>query len=221
MRRTKYILLFIATYTFCWAQPSNGKDPKSKSILEKLSNQYEKYETMEVSFDLILDLPDQESEIQKGQLKQKGEKYWLDLSDQAIYSDGTILWLHLKDNNEVQINDAESPEDEESFLTPKDMMRIYESDDYSYTLVEEKGKGKSKISVIEFKPNNPDSEYAKLRLSVSETKNEMKSMIVFSKDGSKYTLEIKSILSNKNYEDSIFVFDATKFPGIHVEDLRL
>ena len=220
MQRFIYTIVFITSVAMIMAQPSIGKNPETRAILENLSNQYETYSSMEVIFDLILDLPNQDSETQKGKLIQKGDLYLLDLQDQAIYSDGTAVWLHLKDNNEVQINDAAS-EDEESFLTPKDMMRIYESDDYEYAIIGEEGKGKNKLTIIEFKPTNPDSEYSKLRLTVNSHLNEMTSMIVFSKDGSKYTLDIKDILSNKAYKDSMFTFDAKKFPGIHVEDLRL
>jgi hypothetical protein len=46
-------------------------------------------------------------------------------------------------------------------------------------------------------------------------------MKVFAKDGSRYTLKVNEIKPNKNYGPETFVFDASKYPGIHVEDLRI
>jgi outer membrane lipoprotein-sorting protein len=202
------------------AQDGSNQDPQAKKILQKLSEEYKVYNTMEVSFNLVLDLPDQAPETQKGTVIQKGDKYFLDLKDQAIYCNGKYVWLHLKDNNEVQINDLDE-DAEDSFLTPRDMMTIYESDDYNYAVIGSEKKNGRTLTLIEFKPTNPDSEYSKLRLSVDTKKNRMSSMEVFSKDGSKYILTIDKVLSNKDYIDAIFAFDASRFPGIHVEDLRL
>ena len=216
----KISLLIFSIIAINCAYAQNGMDPEARKILEKLSNEYNSYSSMEVTFDLVLDLPDQSPETQKGKVIQKGDKYILDLQDQAIYCDGNYVWLHLKDNEEVQINDLDE-DAEDSFLTPKDMMTIYESDDYSYAVNGTEKSGSKTLTLIEFKPNDPDSEYSKLRLSVDKKANKMSQMMVFSKDGSKYTLIVKDILSNKSYADALFVFDPKKFPGIHVEDLRL
>ena len=219
MSRNALIIILTAVVTSLGIAQGNI-DKEAKNILEKLSKEYNSYASMEVTFDLILDLPDQSPETQNGKVIQKGDKYVLDLDDQAIYCDGNYVWLHLKDNEEVQINDIDEDADD-AFLTPKDMMTIYESDDYTYGITgTEKSKGTS-ITLIEFKPTDPDSEYSKLRLSVDKKANRMTSMKVFSKDGSKYTLVVKDIIKNKDFADAAFVFDPKKFPGIHVEDLRL
>ncbi len=217
------ILLLTLMIPFLNFAQSNGAepDPKAKKILENLSKEYESYNTMEVIFDLIIDLPDQEREVQKGHVIQKGDRYKLDLDVQAIYSDGIFVWVYLKDNNEVQINDVETDDDEAGFLTPRDMMRIYESDDYYYEIVAVEKSLQGPLTVIEFKPTNPDSEYSKLRLSVLEKKKRTSSLEVFSKDGSRYILKVKDLITNKSYDNNTFVFDPKDFPGIRVEDLRL
>ena len=100
-------------------------------------------------------------------------------------------------------------------------MRIYESEDYLFDIVGNNTVNGRKLTFIEFKPNDSDSEYSKLRLAVDEKRKRMTSMEVFSKDGSKYTMSINSMKTNIKYEGKIFVFDPKKFPGIHIEDLRL
>ena len=219
MYRKIFVLIFSVIVTNLGIA-QGGVDREARNILEKLSKEYNSYSSMEVTFDLILDLPDQSPETQNGKVIQKGDKYVLDLEDQAIYCDGNYVWLHLKDNEEVQINDIDEDADD-AFLTPRDMMTIYESDDYSYGISGTEKAGKKTITLIEFKPNDPESEYSKLRLSVDKKANRMTSMKVFSKDGSKYTLNVKDIIKNKDFADAAFIFDPKKFPGIHVEDLRL
>jgi len=219
MKRMMLLLLCISSLSLT-AQNGGLKDPEARKILENLSKEYNSYSSMEVIFDLVLDLPEQKPETQKGKVIQMGEMYILDLQDQGIYCDGNYVWLHLRDNNEVQINDIDE-DAEDSFLTPRDMMTIYESEDYEYAIVGKENKGNITLTNIEFKPTDPDSEYSKLRISVDRKKNRMSQMEVFSKDGSRYTLNIREILSNKTYLNSIFTFDASKYPGIHVEDLRL
>jgi outer membrane lipoprotein carrier protein len=78
-----------------------------------------------------------------------------------------------------------------------------------------------KVTQIEFKPLDRDSEYSKMVLYVDEKSKEMAQMKVFSKDGGRYTLKINDIVANKKYAMETFTFDESKFPGIHIEDLRI
>jgi outer membrane lipoprotein-sorting protein len=195
-------------------------DPAAKKILDNLKAEYDTYKSMEVSFELTLELPQQESEIQNGLVIQQGDQYKLELDDRAIYSDGQYVWLHIKKNNEVQINDAEMDE-EANMMSPKDMLQLYESGKFAYAITDEPTLDGKKVIQIEFKPLERDSEFSKMSLLVDKKTEKMAQMKVFSKDGGKYTLKINDITANKKYAASTFAFDKSKFPGIHVEDLRI
>jgi len=195
-------------------------NPKATKILDKIRADFESYKSMEAEFDLVIALPEQPEEVQKGKVIQQGGKYLVDLDQQAIYSDGTAVWLHLKKNNEVQINDPDLGEGTD-VLSPKDMMRIYESGDYAYDITGEQMIAGVKHTVIDFKPLDPDSEYFKITLLVDKANNKMAEMKVFSKDGSRYTLKINNIVGNKEYNEGIFTFDESKYPDIYIEDLRI
>jgi outer membrane lipoprotein-sorting protein len=205
--------------TFVFAQQASDSDPQARTTLENLKKEYDSYSSLEINFDLTLDLPDQAPEQQKGKVIQSGEKYKLELDAQAVYCDGETVWVHLKDNNEVQINDVEETEDD-SFLTPTDMLRIYESEDFYYAITDSSTKEGNNYQTIEFKPLEDNSEYSKMRIVVNTTGRKINSMEIFSKDGSKYKLEVNNFLTNKEFPAKSFVFDASNFPGIHVEDLR-
>ncbi|MEL6863140.1 MAG: outer membrane lipoprotein carrier protein LolA [Bacteroidota bacterium] len=196
-------------------------DPRSTAILKKVKDTYESYKSMEVAFTLTIDIPEQDTEVQKGSIAQKGDKYHLQLGSQEIISDGSTLWFHLKNNNEVQINSLDGEEDSEEILSPQALMRIYESDQYLSFLANEMTKNGKTLQYIEFKPTDRDSEYSKLKVLVNKKNNQVEEIMVFAKDGSRFTLAIDKLTPNKNFEEAYFRFDASKYPGIHVEDLRV
>jgi len=223
MLKYTFLLFFLAFTTLSIAQPGNfteENDPAAKKILDKLKAEYDTYNSLEVDFELVLELPQQEAEIQNGLVIQQGDNYKLELDDRAIYSNGEYVWLHIKKNNEVQINDAEMDEDA-GLMSPKDMLQLYESGEFIYGITGEPLIDGKKTTQIDFKPLDSDSEFSKMSLFVDKKSKKMSQMKVFSKDGSRYTLKINDITPNKKYVPAIFAFDESQFPGIHVEDLRI
>lgn len=195
-------------------------DKEAKRILEKMRQQYESYESVAADFKLTIEIPEMDKEIQQGKIIQRDEQYKLDLPDQAVICDGETLWLHLKKNKEVQINDVEESEDID-ILSPKDLLRMYEKDDYLYALTNDDFEGKVAIQQIEFKPNDRDSEIAKLRLTINKKNLEVMRIQAFNKDGSRYTLEVTTFKTNPTINATTFVFNKADYPGVRVEDLRL
>ena len=223
MTKSIFILIFSLSISIGHGQTMltvEDNDPAAKKILDKLKAEYDTYTSMEVDFELVLELPQQETEIQNGLVIQQGENYKLELDDRAIYSNGEYLWLHIKKNNEVQINDADM-DDETNMMSPKDMLQLYDSGKFAYVITAEPLLNGRKVTQIEFKPLDRDSEFSKMTLYVDKKSKKMAQMKVFSKDGGRYTLKINDITPNKKYPLGIFAFDESKFPGIHVEDLRI
>lgn len=196
------------------------KDPKAKKILDDISSQFSSFKTLEMEFDLEIAFVGQSAEVQSGKLIQAGDKFFVDMPAQTIYCNGASLWIHLKNNKEVQLNNAEAAA-EGGFLDPSSLLNIYKTGDYAYAVTNESKEDDLSIQQIEFKPLDSDSPYTKLRMTVVKNKNEVRRMKVFGKDGSNYTLVIKNISSNKLYPPETFNFDQSKFPGVHVEDLRI
>ncbi len=203
-----------------YAQVNEKSDPEATKILDKLKKKYDSFLSMEAEFTLELKLSGQDTEIQNGKIIQSGDMYYLNLDDQEIYNNGTHIWVHLKSNKEVQLSDADF-EDEGQIMSPKDILRIYESNEYIYAITDVRTEKGTKLTDIEFKPLDRDSEYIKMRISISKKDNMMKNITIFARDGSRYTLNLGDIASNKTYDDKIFAFDKAAYPKVHVEDLRL
>jgi outer membrane lipoprotein-sorting protein len=194
-------------------------DPKAKVILDKLKKQYDSYKSMEVKFEMEIELPNQPKELQKGTIIQDGLKYQVKLKDQEIFADGKTVWIYLKKNKEVQITDMDDSSSD--FLSPKQMMSLYDTGDFAYSIIEERKVNGQQFADIEFKPLTKKSDYTKMRLTVDKKTNKMVYLRVFSRDGSRYTLKVSDIIANKKYDAGIFTFNPKATPGVHIEDLRI
>ena len=211
-------LLGIAQNQYVKTQDS---DPKAKKILDKVKKQYDAYQSLYSEFTLEIEIPEQAKEIQKGKIAQKGEKYRLELQGQEFISDGETVWVYLKNNKEVQINDAEEAEADGEILSPKDLLTIYEKGKYAYILTNETYINRIAVQQIEFKPLEEDNEYFKIRLTVEKNTSQVRSIKIFSKDGTRFTLTMDKTTPNKTFASNYFSFDRSKYPkDIHVEDLR-
>lgn len=193
-------------------------DPKAKSLLDKVRKQYDAYQSIEASFTLTLELAEQKPDVQKGTITQQGEKYRLELIDKTIICDGATVWFHNKRNREVQINTAASGN---SLLSPRELMRIHERKDFIYAITSEGVENGKPCHFVEFKPTTKNSEYSKLRLSVDKKTNQIIGVKTFGKDGSRCTMVINELTSNKTYPNGTFNFDKSKHPGVKIEDLRI
>lgn len=204
------------------AQPkgtTEKSDPQAKLILDRLKKNFEKNKSSEINFDLIIDLVGQKTEKQKGKIIQSGKKFFASTGDQEIYCDGKTVWMYLKDANEVQINNFD-PKSASDFMSPQQIINMYETGQYIYAITGEETIGNKKIINIEFKPKSKNSEYSKIRFGIDKSDNP-NYIKVFSKNSSTFTLVFKEVFYNKTYTNDSFAFSAKKYPGVHIEDLRV
>jgi len=217
-------LLLLSFSAGAYAQspaPPEKSDPEAKKVLGKIRKKYEGYKNMEAAFTLTIEVPGQPREIQKGTIGQQDKKFRLVMDAQEIVSDGVSTWVYLKKNNEVQINDADPEDAESAFLTPRDLLRRYEKGDFIYAITDKITEKGRLLTQIEFKPVDRNSDYTKLRLSIDEQSGAIESVRAFARDGSRYIFQITRTDTSKNLPASYFTFDKSKYPGVHVEDLRL
>ena len=200
--------------------PPEKADPEAKKVLDRIRKKYEGYKSFEAGFALTVEVPGQPKEVQNGTIGQQGEKFRLEMDQQTIASDGKTTWVYLKSNNEIQINDTD-PNSDNGFLTPRDLLRRYEKGDFLYAITDKTTDKKRVLTQIEFKPKDKSSEYSKLRISIDEKAGTIDSIKAFAKDGSRYAFQVSRFTPNKAFGDGTFQLDPKRFPGAHVEDLRM
>lgn len=201
------------------AQTSMKSDPEATKILNRVKSNYKKYKSSEIDFDLLIEMQGQKAETQKGKLVQMGKKFMASTGDQELYCDGKTVWVYLKDAKEVQVNNFD-PNASAEFISPDQLMTMYEKGDYIYAITGEEKIGGKTYTDIEFKPKDKNSQYAKIRMAIDKA-DQPHYIKVFSKNGSKFTLVINKIINNRNYPANYFVFNSKTHPGVHIEDLRI
>ncbi len=195
-------------------------DPEATAILKKVSDEYKALESLEVEFSLTIEIPESDVEKQSGKMAQAGEKYRMEMGGREIICNGDKLWMYMKDRNEVQINDVTEDDEEESMMSPNDLFNMYEKGEYICALSAEFVEAGKTVQQIEFKPVDKFSDYTKLRLTLAKKGNQVMRMKVFSKDGSRYTLNIDKLAKNKKFDDRFFTFHKADYPeGLRVSDL--
>ena len=193
------------------------KDPKAKAILDKLSEQNKNYNTISANFDYNLKNSGEGiDETQSGKLITKGNKYKLEIAGQQIISDGTTAWTFLKDDCEVQIQEAEG-DDEEGIFDPVSIFTIYENG-FKYKFDSDNGT----TQIINLYPEDANEKsYHTIKLLVDKAKTQITSIVIKAKDGNTYTYNLKSFDTNKNFSDDFFKFKVENSGCDEVEEIDL
>ncbi|MEM6725240.1 MAG: outer membrane lipoprotein carrier protein LolA [Bacteroidota bacterium] len=191
-------------------------DPIAEKIMKGVKEKYQAFTSMEVAINIKIEGEGEEEE-QSMKAKMKGDKYRLEMVDKDVICDGETIWFHLKDINEVQINNPATEEDE---LTPTGMIKLYEQD-MIYVMVGEAKEDGRTVYKIEFKPKDRDMDFSKFRVSIDKQTSEVTRIIAFSKAASRYILTFSNLKANGAIGDEQFSFDPKNFKDIIVEDLRL
>ena len=228
MKELKFIALALIcalTFNIALAQDNaymsvEDSDPDATRLLNKLKAKYEGFENMKMDFSLEIEFPEEDKIVQEGNIFREGSKFYMDFEQQSVISNGDKVWIHLKNNNEVQIYDAAAMADEENFMSPENLLKLYDSDAFVFAISDEMVKDGRTVAFIACKPIDKDSEFSKMRLTVDTKNTDMVSVKAFSKDGSRYTFINEALKSNLDIPSSKFEFNAADFPDIYVEDMR-
>ena len=198
---------------------AQNTDAKAKAILAEVSKKYRSYNVIKTDFSYMLENPQAKiKETQQGSLIAKSEanKYKVTMTDQELYSDGKSQWTYLKDNKEVQITDVDNNTDG---INPAKIFTIYEKG-YKYLFTGEKKVGAKTLQTIDLSPLDIKKSIFKIRLTIDKAAKQITNVVIFDKSGNRYTYAIKSFTPNVKVAESVFAFDAKKYPGVEVVDLR-
>lgn len=192
-------------------------DAKAKAILAEVSKKYKSYNGVKSEFTFMLESPQNKAkETQQGTLFTKGNKYKVVMTDQDIISNGKTQWTYLKKDKEVQVsgidNNAEA-------TNPAKLFTLYETG-FKYLYTGDQKTGAKVYQMIDLSPNDTNKSYFKIRLGIDKAAKQIGTMLIFDKNGNKYTYLVKTFTPNVQLPESTFSFDAKKYPGVEVVDLR-
>lgn len=201
------------------AMAQQGKsDPKAKVVLDNVSKKFKSLKSVIANFILKVEGANNSvTESRKGSVYLKGAKYKVVMGDQEIISDNKTSWTYAKDVNEVTINNVDQ---NSQGMTPAKIFTNFYDKDFLYKLNGETTEKGKVLQNIELTPTDKSKNFFKVLIDVDKKTQTLARMKVFEKNGNKYTYEISSFEPNGAVTDAMFTFDAKKYPGVEVVDLR-
>lgn len=213
MKKTAWLLSLTLLLTFpAVAQ----KDKRAQTILDAMSKKYKSLKSYQATF-TYASVGAGTKESYKGDLTVKNEKFRLVLGGQEVFTDGKTMSTYIKESNEVNVQDYDKNETNE--LNPTQIYTIYKRG-FDYRFLKEQKQGGRSLEVIELTPNREKSPIATIQISVDKTDSSVRNWLIINKDGKRTTYTITKFTPNANVQDSYFVFDKGKYPGVEVVDLR-
>lgn len=225
MKKSLLLIVLMMGATLAFAQKGIKKDdrhikndPAAQALLDKVGAKYKTYTSLEVDFSIVLESKeDNIKENMSGSAWVKKDKYRVNTDKIEIVCDNVKRWTYLKESNEVQVNFYEP--DESTIESPAQLFTLYNKNFFFRMEADDKIDGKA-VKVVELIPQKIDKgTYEKVLLSIDPATNNIVQAKVFNKDKVTYTWKITKFTPNAKIDDSKFVFDASKHPKVHVEDM--
>lgn len=222
MKKIITSLFFItAVFTSVFAQPKPGQgsnDPEAKKVLDAVSTKFKTFKAVQAKFSLSIENAAGKTLGNKsGTVYMKGSKYRISVTGQEIFCDGTNVSTYDKAANEVTITKVDPTA---NTITPQKLFTDFYDKDFLYKLNGDKTVKGKVVTEIELTPVDKTKTFFKVLLYVDKTANTITGAKLFEKAGNRYNYTVSNFNGNANISDAQFVFDAKKYPGAEVVDLR-
>ncbi|MDF2479115.1 MAG: hypothetical protein K0S24_4598 [Sphingobacterium sp.] len=206
-----FLLLTISQYSY-------AQNNAAKALLNKVSQKYNGYKTMQAGFTLDIRQANGSSHSDAGTLylDKANNKYHVNTKNQILISDSKTQWNIMKAEKEVEISEASNSTNE---INPTNIFTFYTSG-FNYALANtEKAKGIS-LSVVELKPIDSKKNYSKIKLRINKANHLIYDTTIFDKSGNRYTYTLNAQEGNKAIASSFFTFNKSNYTGFDIVDLR-
>lgn len=222
MKRILALSFLLASFCITNAQNTANSqgtnDPAAKKILESVSAKFKSYSTVKAAFSLkIENSAGKVQGVKKGTAYMKGNQYKVELTDQEIFCNAQNVWTYDKNSNEVQVNKFDASA---SSFSPQKLFTNFYDKDFLYKLNGEKKEGGKTLQEIELTPTDKNKAFFKILAFVDKVSKTIVSTRLFEKNGNRYVYSVTSFSPNVKLDNSLFVFDPKKYPGVEVIDLQ-
>lgn len=219
MNKILTLITFLAITITTNAQVPKGmgsSDPEAKKVLDAVSSKFKSYKTVQAKFSLkVENAAGKNLGVKNGTVFMKGTKYRISITGQEIFSDGSTVWTFDKAANEVTISKIDPSANS---LTPQKLFTNFYDKDFLYKLngpVKLNGKN---LKEVELTPIDKTKPFHKVLLYLDN--NAIATTKIFEKNGNRYTYSTNALTPNTAIAESMFTFDASKYPGVEIVDLR-
>ncbi len=192
-------------------------DAKAKGILDAMSKKMNGLNSLKTNFALKLAGSNGKvKETKKGTFYMKGPKYRVTLAGQEIICDNKTVWTYTKDANEVQVSNFDP---NAQTISPAKLFTNFYDKEYNYKYAGTRKVNGKDCNIIELSPVNKSKGFSKVELAIDKS-NTIVGGNIWEKNGNQYQYEVSGFTPNAPVADNMFTFDAKKYPGVEVVDLR-
>jgi len=221
----KQIFIAFICFSFCtanlFAQATKGSgksDPEAKKVLDAVSAKFKTFKSVKADFTLkIENAAGKVQGTKTGSVLMKGLKYRVSITGQDIFCDGATIWTYDMAAKEVQVATLDNSS---SSITPQKLFTNFYDKDFLFLLNEDVKRNGKTYQVVELTPIDKTKPFFKVVLEVDKVTKVIMSTRVFEKNGNRYLYAINNIATSTAVPDENFVFNAKKYPGVEVIDLR-
>lgn len=223
--KTKILLLglYLGWSGSLFAQSATvSKTNEAGLLLEQIEKKYNNATSVSADFSLSIQRPkikaeeSSREEVMQGKLLLKGKKFRISVNDQLLICDGVSLWTYIPSAKEVQIS---TYEESDEVFSPARIFSQYKSR-FQYQIKEKKVWNGKSVTVMELAPLDKKAAYFKIDLGMDDASRQILEFRVYDKSGIRYTYTIKTQRLDQTIADQQFNFEASKYPGVEVVDLR-
>lgn len=212
----KKAFLSIASILFVFLSFAQNSS-EAKAILDKTYANYENSKGVKISFSFSAVENSTVHQQQKGTAMVKGNKFKIEMSGIDTWFDGKTQWVLMKDFNEVNISEP-TPEELAS-ISPIALLNIYKT---GFTLKAPKSQtiGNKDVAVIDMTPTGTKSDFKDISMAIDKSNFTIVQVLLTLKNGLRNKIDITEYNTNFNFNDSDFLFNRNKYPGVEIIDLR-
>lgn len=195
-----------------------GINPQALEILDKTSSLYKNKGDMQLEMNIVFkDEKTKSEKSAKGTLKTQGRKFLMDTEFAEMLFDGKYMYVYASDAGELTI--TEPDHEEMSGMDPTAILELYKKNFKVEAPETVKKNGKNLYSIDLF-PENLNTEFFKLNITVNQNDYSIYSVSTYAKNGVTNTIEINKTSVGQNFPEDMFVFNKAKYPDAILIDLR-
>lgn len=215
MRYMKNIMIFLLAGLL--ALPAFAQQKEAKEVLDKTSAAFRKAGGVDAQFTIKILAKGQSDGMLVGNIRLKGDKFVLKTMDAITWFDGQTQWSLLTDSEEVNISNP--TEEELQGINPYALLSMYEKG-FSYELGAKRSHQGTAVYEVKLTATDKTKEISQITLYVNRNTYEPLYISAEMNNGTRTEITITSYRTGLKYEDSLFVFDAKKYPRVEIIDLR-
>jgi len=220
MKNIFNILILLISFLSSQCQPKGGgnNDPAAKKLLDAVSTKFKSFKSVQSSFSLkIENNAGKTLGVKSGMIYMKGVKYRINVTGQEIFCDGSNISTYDKSTNELTITKIDPSVNS---ITPQKIFTNFYDKDFLYKLNGDTKVGTKMVQQVELTPTDKSKPFFKVLLNIDKRNQAISSTKIFEKSGNIYLYEISNMNTSTLVNDAQFLFDAKKYPGVEVIDLR-